>query len=238
MRLYIEDKEFLQEIEKSMRMREIIAAGVEQAAWLPLPEKFFSGDETGFDFAGVNVMAKILFDIGKLTVEMTSPVNCTASKVIYGHRSFFNRTGAFGPFCEDGKEGGPATAYCVETAKELLVNLFSDWFILNLHREEIHQKIATFEEFSRSYIAREKARVFPVGQIVHELSRQSGEAKRQLKAGLISQSEYVKIRGPIHEKLSELTRQMRIKDPFEVLFEAELRDCHYAENARALIKSI
>ena len=111
---------------KSAKMREIITAGAEQAAWLPLPEKFFSGDETGFDFAGVNVMAKILFDIGKLTVEMTSPVNCTASKVIYGHRSFFNRTGAFGPFCEDGKEGGPATAYCVETAKELLVNLFSE----------------------------------------------------------------------------------------------------------------
>jgi hypothetical protein len=238
MRLYIEDKEFLQEIEKSMRMREIIAAGVEQAAWLPLSKEFFSGDEIGFDFAGVNVWAKILFDIGKLTVEMNSPVNCTASKVVYGHRSFFNRTGAFRPFCEDGKEGGPATAYCVETAKELLVNLFSDWFILNLRREEIHQKMATFEEFSRIYIAREKARVLPIKQTFHELSQQSADAKRQLKAGLISQSEYIRIREPLHEKLSELTRQMRIKDPFEIRFEAELRDCHYAENARALIRSI
>lgn len=223
---------------KSAKMREIITAGAEQAAWLPLPEKFFSGDETGFDFAGVNVMAKILFDIGKLTVEMTSPVNCTASKVIYGHRSFFNRTGAFGPFCEDGKEGGPATAYCVETAKELLVNLFTDWFILNLRREEIRKKLATFEEFSRSYIAREKARVFPIGQVFHELSWQSADAKRQLKAGQISQSEYVKIRGPIHEKLSELTRQMRIKDPFETRFEEELRECLYAEDPKALIRSI
>ena len=223
---------------KSAKMREIITAGAEQAAWLPLPEKFYSGDEIGFGFADVNVRARVKFDIGKLTVEMTSPVGCTASKVVYGHRSFFNRTGAFRPFCEDGKEGGPATAYCVETAKELLVNLFTDWFILNLRREEIRKKLATFEEFSRSYIAREKARVFPIGQVFHELSWQSADAKRQLKAGQISQSEYVKIRGPIHEKLSELTRQMRIKDPFETRFEEELRECLYAEDPKALIRSI
>ena len=223
---------------KSAKMREIIAAGAEQAAWLPLPEKLFSGDEIGFDFADVNVRARVLFNIGKLTVEMTSPVGCTASKVVYGLRSFFNRTGAFRPFCESGKEGGPATAFCVETAKSLLVNLFSDWFILNLRQEEIRKKLATFDEFSRSYMAREKARTLPIGQIIHELSRQSADAKRQLKAGLISQSEYLRIRGPLHEKLSELTRQMRIKDPFEIRFEEELRDCRYAEDPKALIKSI
>ena len=223
---------------KSARMREIITAGAEQAAWLPLPEEFYSGDEIGFGFADVNVRARVQFDIGKLTVEMTSPVGCTASKVVYGHRSFFNRTGAFRPFCEDGKEGGPATAYCVETAKGLLVNLFTDWFILNLRREEIRKKLATFEEFSRSYIVREKARVLPIGQVFHELSRQSADAKRQLKAGLISQSEYIRIREPLHEKLSELTKQMRIKDPFEIRLEEELRECLYAEDPKALIRSI
>ncbi len=223
---------------KSAKMREIITAGAEQAAWLPLPEKFCSGDEIGFDFAGVNVRARVLFNIGKLTVEMISPARCTAGKVVYGHRSFFNRTGAFRHLCEGGKEGGPATAFCVETAKSLLVNLFSDWFILNLRREEIREKLATFDEFSRSYIAREKARVLPIGQTVHELSRQSADAKRRLKAGLISQSEYIRTRGPLHEKLSELTRQMRIKDPFEIRFESELRDCRYAEDSRALIRSI
>ena len=223
---------------KSAKMREIITAGAEQAAWLPLPEKFYSGDEIGFGFADVNVRARVKFDIGKLAVEMTSPVGCTASKVVYGHRSFFNRTGAFRPFCEDGKEDGPATAFCVETAKELLVNLFTDWFILNLRREEIRKKLATFEEFSRSYIAREKARVFPIGQVFHELSRQSADAKRHLKAGLISQSEYLRIRGPLHEKLSKLTKKMKIKDPFKVRFRSELQECLYAENPKALIRSI
>lgn len=223
---------------KTAKIRGIIVAGAEQASWLPIPEKFYSGDKIGFDFADVSVRARVQFDVGKLTVEMTSPVGCTASKVVYGHRSFFNRTGAFRPLCEDGKEGGPATAFCVETAKELLVNLFSDWFILNLRREEIHQKMATFDEFSRSYKAREKARILPIWPIFHELSRQSAEAKRQLKAGLISQSEYLRIRGPLHEKLSELTRQMRIKDPFKVRFRSELRDCLYVEDPEALIRSI
>lgn len=231
------DREFTQEIEKSMHMREIIAAGVEQAAWLPLPEKFCSGDEIGFDFADVNVRARVLFDSGKLTVEMTSPVNCTSSKVVTWHRSFFSRTRT-SSLCDGGKEDGPATDFCIGTAKSLLVNLFSDWFILNLRREEIRRKFATFGEFSRSYIAKEKTRVFPIGQTVHELSRQSGEAKRQFKAGLISQNEYLQIRKPLHEKLSELTRQMRIKDPFEIHFAPELRDCLYADDSKALIKSI
>ena len=234
MRLYIDDKEFTQELEKATHMREIIAAGVEQAVWLPLPEKFCSGDEIGFDFAGVNVRARVLYDSGKLTVEMTSPVNCTSSKVVSWHRSFFNRTRTSTALSEDAS----ATGFHIGTAESLLVNLFSDWFILNLRRDEIRRKFATFDEFSRSYIAKEKARVFPIGQTVHELSRQSGDAKRQLKAGQISENEYIQIRKPLHEKLSELTRQMRIRDPFEIHFEPELRDCWYVDDSKALIKSI
>ena len=219
-------------------MREIIAAAAEQADWLPLPDKLYCGDEIGFDFAGVNVRGRVMFVMYEMRIVMTSPVKCSSRRVAGVGEFLFSHMRGLEFFCEKTGEFSPATDYCIKKAKSLLVDMFAAWYILNLRRDEIHRKFAVFDAFVQDHIAREDERIAPIRVEVRRLSKLSGDAKRRLKAGEISQNEYRLLREPLHKQLSELTGQMQISDPFRACFEEELRYCHCLENPEAFIGSI
>jgi len=220
-------------------IREIIRVGAMESQWLPLPEEFHSGDEIGFDSAGIIVRAVVEFDKYGVAVRMTNPVKTMAHKeVYYRQQTFFRRNKPGSSLVVNDEEGGMATKKCIDTARELLVGLYSDWLILQSRREAIRRKLADFTDYARLFLEKETERIAILKDRILVLSQKSGNLKRRYKNGEMTQKEYVEKRKPIHEEIVSLMNESHTKDPFLSRFADELNDCKFTLDKQSLIKSI
>jgi len=224
---------------KDDAIREIIRTGAMESQWLPLPEEFHSGNEIGFDTAGIAVRAVVEFDKYGVAVRMTHPVKTMAYKeVYYRQQTFFRRNKPGSSLFVNDEEGGMATKKCIDTAMELLVGLYSDWVILQSRREAIRRKLADFTDYTRLFLEKEMERIAIVKERILVLSKNSGELKRRFKNGEMPQEEYVEKRKPIHEEIVSLMNESHAKDPFRSRFADEMNDCKFTLDKQSLIKSI
>lgn len=227
------------EKQQDKAVREIIRVEALAGEWLPIPDEFHSGSEIGFDVADVSVRAIVMFDKYEVTVIMTSPMESICHKEIYyRQQTFFRRNPPGASLFVNGVDGGPAIPRCIETARDLLIGLYTDWVILRSRRETIRRKIAAFTEYASSFLENEKARIVPIKDRIRALSIESGLLKRKFKTGEMSQGEYVEKKRPVHEEIVSLMDQSHVRDPFRIYFSEELDDCQYAMNKRELIESI
>ena len=227
------------EEKKDCMVREIIRESALEGEWIPVNEVFHSGDEMGFDVAGVCVRAIVTFDKYGFVVSMTSPVKCSCSKDIYHrYQTFFFRNPPGASLFVGGVEGGPATQKCLDGAKEVLIGLYTDWVILRSRKEAIRRKVAGFAHYAASFVPREKARTAPLRQKRRELSALSGQLKRRFKSGELSQDDYVRQKRPLHDEIVSLMARARERDPFMYRFSRELEDCKYVLDKREFIESI
>jgi len=223
---------------KDDTIRKIIRTSAMAAQWLPLPEEFHSGDEMGFDIGEVKVRAIVEFDKYGVAVRMTHPVKTMAYKeVYYRQQTFFRRNKPGSSLFVDGIEGGSATEKCLDTARDLLTGLYSDWMILQSRKEAIRRKLTCFSDFARAFMEKEAVRISSLKSLILELSRQSGELKRRFKNGEMPQEEYVEKRKPIHNEIVSLMKASHPRDPFQYRFSAELNECRYAIDRETLVKS-
>lgn len=221
------------------RLREILKTSALGAEWIPVPEKLFNGDEIGFDIGDVSFRGNVEFNEYGVTLHLTSPVSNRAYKaVFYSQQTFFKRNPPGASLFIDGIQGGPATDKCIETAKDLLIGLYSDWVILQSKKTSIRKRLSEFGIFAKALHEREQKRIAPIRERLKMLSIRSGEIKGRLKRGEISQQEYVAVRRPIHDEIVALMKESHEKDPFRTVFSDELADCHYAVLSRELIESI
>lgn len=224
---------------QDQRIREIIRETARYSEWLPIPAELHNGDEMGFDIGGVSFRGKVFFDKYGVKVNLTSPVVNRAERDVYHRRpSFFARNPRGASLFVGGVEGGPATPECLETAKELLTGLYTDWFILQSRKEAIRRKLKMFPEYLKEFCVREKARIEPLKNKIRELSCRSGENKARLKSGEITQKQYVENRRPLHNEIVNLLDQAQERDPFRTMFSSEISDCLYAADKKKFIESI
>ncbi len=225
--------------QQDQRIREIISESTQYAEWLPIPEEFHSGEEMGFDLGGVSIRGNVVFDKYGVTVNLTSPVVNRACRDIYHRRqTFFSRNPPRASLFVGGVEEGPAIPECIEAAKELLVGLYTDWFILQSRKESIRLRLKAFPEILKNFADYEKARVEPIKKKIKELSRKSGENKGRFKRGEITQPQYIENKRPLHDEIVSLMAEAREKDPFRTVFSSELDDCEYAMDKKKFIESI
>ena len=220
-------------------VREIIRAEALAGEWLPIPEEFHSGDEMGFDVAGVKVRASVTFDRYEVKVNMTSPVqNSTFKEIYFRQQTFFRRNPPGASLFVNGVEGGPAIPKCVDAARDLLIGLYTDWKLVQSRKESIRRKFSNFLDFSARFRASEKRRIVSIRKKLAILSAESGELKSRFKDGEMSQSEYVGKKGPIHKEIVSLMDCLPEKDPFVEMFSEELTFCKYADDKKTMIESV
>ena len=227
------------EEQRDNMVREIIRAEVLAGEWLPIPEEFHSGDEMGFDIAGVKVRARVTFDRFEVKVNMTSPVQNSCFKEIYfRQQTFFRRNPPGASLFVNGVEGGPAIPKCVAAARDLLIGLYTDWKLMQSRKESIRRKFTNFLDFSARIKASENSRVASIKKRITTLSAESGNLKRLFKDGEMSQTEYIDRKGPIHKEIVSLLDSLPARDPFAEMFSEELAICKYVENKKTMIESV
>lgn len=214
-------------------MREIIFQSLSGAEWIPLPECFHTGDEIGFDFNGMMVRGTVNFDRQLLAVQMTVPVRCSGLNKLR-RPSFFNPRPQPSLVCEDGS----ATRFCLDSAKDILVGLYSDWVIMTSRLDVIRRKFAEYPEFSANFLASERERIAPIKKSWSNLSSYSHQLKMKFKLGELSQEEYIMQKRPISAAISELQKGMEVEDPFRVMFEEELELLRYVSDRQPFIEQI
>lgn len=221
------------------KAREIIMESALNGVWCTLPEEFHSGDVMGFDLAGISVRAAVTFDRYAVVVNMTSPAVCTGARsVFYRQQTFFRRNPPGASLFVGGIEDGPATQRCLETAKEVLIGLYTDWLVLWSRRDEIRSKLAGFAEWSEAFLEQERARIAPDKQKLLDLSARSGQLKRRFKRGEMSESEYVREKQPIHEEIVALMGKTGVRNPFMHRFRDEIWGCRFVRDRELLIQDI
>lgn len=224
---------------KEQRIREIIHETALNGEWIPIPEKFYSGGEIGFDAAGVSVRAIITFDNYEVIVTMTSPAKCTGhEEVYYRQQTFFRRNPPGASLFVNGEEGGPATKECLFHAKRVLIGMYADWLILYSRKEEIKRKFSDFATYINSFYEKEKERISELREMIYELSVRSGRLKRSFKSGELKQKEYVEQKQPIHKEIVKLMGESVVGDPFETRFAPELEDISYVMDKKKFIETI
>lgn len=236
-------KTVLDDSNSFLRRRERILELVQSFSpeWNALPDEFRSGDEIGFEYAGTAVRANVVFDAHCVTVVMTSPAAAKMKETVYSslvlpHFPF--PTLPNGSLFEGGREGGPATDVCIAKAKELLFKLFATWMVIYGRRDEIREKCLKFDEFAAKLHASEMARIAPLREKIKEYAAQSGEIKRSFKRGEMTEAEYVKKKGPFHQKLSQLEQEAKERGPFMEVFGEEMLDALPADNWVTFVESV
>ena len=218
------------EKEKDELIRQIFRTQAEHARWQPQKDEFRSGDAMGFDLPGVSVRTVVTYDQYGVSVHMTSPADCTVSKdIYYRQQTFFRRNPRNASLTVDGTGNGPANDLCLETARNLVIGLYSDWAVTQSRKDVIRRKLKGLYSFTAVFMEKERERVAAVRDRIRELSFICGSIRRRFKAGELYQVEYIADKKSYRKEMEELHRQDVMRDPFVELFKEELSRCRFAK---------
>jgi len=212
-------------------IRKIIRVNILEGDCFRFEDNFLSGDEIVFSFGEDLVKAIIKYSRAEVSVEMSSPIKCFCRR----HLSNFSRNIPFAR--KNGNDKFILTQKGIETAKDILIGLYSDWKVLESWKDQIRTKLQILSDNAVELERNEKLRVQERTKHLNDLNNQGKDLKLSFERGEIDNTEFILKRQILHDRMSKTLRETQFRDPFETLFEEELATCLYVFDKKALIKS-
>lgn len=208
---------------RDIKALEIFENAVNNAEWLDENDSLASGDVVGFDFGDDQVRATVDIRKDAIEIRMVSPLKYDYARSL--HLSFFSRNNWLH---DDAK---------VKAAVHgALTELYYDYAMVKSRKDDLVAHSRGYRSFRESFLEQEKKRILDAKKECAEVSKTSGQLKRDFKAGIYTEKEYVALRAPIHQKIVELLAESKIRDPFPLYFRAYLNLCQFASNPELIIR--
>lgn len=208
---------------RDIKAMEIFRNAVDNAGWLDENDSLASGDVVGFDFGDDQVRATVDVKKDAIEIRMVSPLKYDYARSL--HLSFFSRNNWLH---DDAK---------VKAAVHgALTELYYDYAMVKSRKDDLVAHSRGYRSFRESFLEQEKKRILDAKKECAEVSKTSGQLKRDFKAGKYTEKEYVALRAPIHQRIVELLAESEIRNPFQQYFREYLDLCQFASNPELIIR--
>lgn len=194
---------------------EIFETAVNNAGWLDENDSLASGDVVGFDFGDDRVRATVDMRKDSIGIHMVSPLKYDYARS--WHQSFFSRNN----WLHDDAKVKAAVHWA-------LTELYYDYAMVKSRKDDLVAHSRGYRSFRESFLEQEKKRILDAKKECAEVSKTSGQLKRDFKAGKYTEKEYVALRAPVHERIVRLLAESELRDPFHLYFREYLDLCRFA----------
>ena len=200
---------------RDIKAMEIFRNAVDNAGWLDENDSLASGDVVGFDFGDDQVRATVDVKKDAIEIRMVSPLKYDYARSL--HLSFFSRNNWLH---DDAK---------VKAAVHgALTELYYDYAMVKSRKDDLVAHSRGYRSFRESFLEQEKKRILDAKKECAEVSKTSGQLKRDFKAGKYTEKEYAALRAPVHERIVRLLAESEIRNPFPLYFREYLDLCRFA----------
>ena len=211
------------EYARDAKAMEIFKNAIDNAGWLDENDSLASGDVVGFDFGDDRVRATVDMRKDSIEIHMVSPLKYDYARS--WHQSFFSRNNWLH---DDAK---------VKAAVHgALTELYYDYAMVKSRKDDLVAHSRGYRSFRESFLEQERKRILDAKKECAEVSKTSGQLKRDFKAGKYTEKEYVALRAPVHERIVRLLAESEIRDPFHLYFREYLDLCRFALYPELIIR--
>ena len=109
-----------------------------------------------------------------------------------------------------------------------MTELYYDYAMVKSRKDDLVAHSRGYRSFRESFLEQEKKRILDAKKECAEVSKTSGQLKRDFKAGKYTEKEYVALRAPVHERIVRLLAESEIRNPFPLYFREYLDLCRFA----------
>lgn len=208
---------------RDAKAMEIFRNAVDNVGWLDENDSLASGDVVGFDFGDDRVRATVDIRKDAIEIHMVSPLKYDYVRL--WHLSFFCRN----IWLHD-------DAKVKDAVHRAMTEMYYCYAMVKSRKDDLVAHSRGYRHFKESFLEHERERILDAKKECAEVSKTSGQLKRDFKAGKYTEKEYVALRAPVHERIVRLLAESEIRDPFPLYFREYLDLCRFASFSELVIR--